>query len=943
MKGNIGEGGPLCRKAKNRNVFPLKTSSLPGPLVPRSCYPRAPQPPSVLGGGGGRGGESGEDEEASFSKRTGEGGMESWTHAADEDAEVQPPLGRTSPVDYSSGPELSEWVEERAARGPQGLLSLGKKPPTVERWARKGYVPVPEECSPAPPCNTERRGGGWDSSTSGTGIPRYDAKRDRHTRGLIQSEPFRQHHKGQSYAAEAQKAQTRRQRPRSYTNPTYAVAARAGPRAAHRKPAAHVGEDSYSDASTPREDSASDRCSVPSSSSRRMRSHAPGMVYGGSAGKKALMGLRRAQGHRVSASKPPTDRLPELPPLPAPVPPPPPPPPTRLPPVPPPNQQHASRQSAIPPFSDTEADCESLGENPPDSGPQSARQAQKVVQMRAAYRTAPTQAKRRQTAVTAAATAAMSQARRKPTPRRMKKEITINNSTTNNNYSTVNNYPASSGGEETLREIASITARLSQLEYDKELLSGQLSEEKKARHALSERLSSEIQKKLRSTKAASSRDREASSLRDENERLRERVNRAESKLALQEGGVHEKKRLQASLQQREALYRELSDLYEKQEKRLASYEEGTVKDKAAVRQQINSDHYRDRLAQEQKSRQAAEKRLAAAVAESAKLRQERDHVVAGTKSPPPRPRMAAELAAVQAERDRLAGELRERDRLMQRERQAAHATLAEFKRREAQRRAEVQEVAASAEVRGEELQKKLRQVEQTAERKEREASERRIAAERAQAAVRDAQAKEVEAREHLQRLERSNTEQARNRSEFEQKQAALHSELSSAREALDQERERGSTTLKQREAAWERERSQLLREMGHARMREQELAAEATGHSEHVHRLQRQLAEARGESSDAAGLSERLKAAEAGREDAKRQLAEMETKCARMKDELSDLRQNSQKDSIIEKLTQRATAAERLTETLRNTNQQLMARLRQAEESHDPPQPLRLE
>lgn len=75
-------------------------------------------------------------------------------------------------------------------------------------------------------------------------------------------------------------------------------------------------------------------------------------------------------------------------------------------------------------------------------------------------------------------------------------------------------------------------------------------------------------------------------------------------------------------------------------------------------------------------------------------------------------------------------------------------------------------------------------------------------------------------------------------------------------------------------------------------MREQELAAEATGHSEHVHRLQRQLAEARGESSDAAGLSEGLKAAEAGREEAKRKLAELEAKHAQLKEELNDLRQN---------------------------------------------------
>ena len=430
--------------------------------------------------------------------------------------------------------------------------------------------------------------------------------------------------------------------------------------------------------------------------------------------------------------------------------------------------------------------------------------------------------------------------------------ITINNNNTSKTYhQTIHNYLGCDKSETTVR--SKLLQKIESLEDEKTTLQESIDKERIQKQAMVERLNNEIQKKVKSTKQASSKDERVKELQTvvtntqvENERLRERCKQAETKADRFTSVDRERRRSTLALQQKEVLYHDLQSLLNKAEERLHQYELSGVEARSRSNSNLDKEHLRIRLQQEIKTRTQVEKKLEQQDLELSSLKQEnlrfsRQQTLTNKKHQVQEANGNAELVQCQKERELVFFELHELKEMYEADKQAWSKQVNNNARKEIHLSRKLEEREDTIRRGNEELHRKTDTLEAHTREQRRETGDAKLA---------------------IARLELELKSQVKIRNKFDIEKTKLEETISSMKEELNRYKKRNqevdkdiaaqqvdfTNELQQAEEAtrnkqlsWERNRSELIIQVNKMSIREQELVAEARMHLESHEQTKKQL------------------------------------------------------------------------------------------------------
>ena len=716
--------------------------------------------------------------------------------------------------------DLTKWVKDRRGRGSKGIMSLHSQAPELMEKGKKGYAGG-GALQPRP---RHRETLCWDSSTAGHAVPNYDSEQDRHCRSVVASQHYKQNAKRQMYAAEAHKAQRR------WGPGSAAAAGGGGVGAAAAEP-------------------------PPAGTAYGRRSH-----HAQAASSKALQLMRKKSVGGVAYQHPPTTGAAAVAAA---------------------HHHHHQREQV---GSTGDGHLPGVFPQPPAAAAAAAGgDSDADAEVESPTKAAPLPLTgRRESAFDPAAVRKATELytkdvrRKKPAggggnPRHARyPSLTRHSSVDHARMAAAAAGPqpthqAALLSADAAEEVLELRRRGERLEHEKRGLTEQLEGEQAKTAAITARLNNEIQKKVKSTKRASTKDGRvkelaaaAASLTAENVRLRERAKQVEAKAERWQAAEQERRRLGVVAQQKESMYRDLQELLASTEQRLAEYEMSGAEPRARA-SNLDKTHLRIRLQQEAKTRGLLEKRVSASEAELTKLRQEAQRDVRRRSSAPPPPAAAAAAAAAAGDGSTLAAQLvecqRARDRLLveaaeaaaafdaeRSQLQAANAQLARREQAAARRAAETEEEAQAV---AEGLARSKASLEQSRAESKREVGETRLAAARLEADLRAAKklgARAATDAEEAHSLRRSLVD---DKADMEKICSNLRAQAQRSEKEKAEAAEAAEVELRRRQLGWERDRSELMQQAAKLRMREQEMAAEASIQVDQTKQLRAQLEQIR--------------------------------------------------------------------------------------------------
>eukprot|EP01064_Diplonema_japonicum_P008626 TRINITY_DN1606_c0_g1_i2.p1 TRINITY_DN1606_c0_g1~~TRINITY_DN1606_c0_g1_i2.p1 ORF type:complete len:742 (+),score=195.89 TRINITY_DN1606_c0_g1_i2:36-2261(+) len=530
--------------------------------------------------------------------------------------------------------------------------------------------------------------------------------------------------------------------------------------------------------------------------------------------------------------------------------------------------------------------------------------------------------------------------KRKSHPRTAQNNIHINNSRT---YNTVNNFNTmkEAAVPHSSPELAELMYRIETLEEERTHLTEQLEAEQAHKAAINERLNKEIQKKVRSTKRAFSKEGKLkqfqttiAALQAENGKLRDRCKQTEVKADKFTSVEQERRRTASALQQKEHLFRDLQELLLKTEEKLFLYESDGVGPKNKF-SNLDKEHLKNRLQQEVKARALLEKKAEHAETELQKCNHElarlkrscsmgnstREVREATTKKGARD--LVAVLAQCERERDKAICELRDTCASYEVEKSHLTAINAERSRREQQLVKKLEQKDLLLEQWNAEYVKKANHLECETKQSKKEVGASKLAIARMETEMKYVQKEKEKSEAEARDLDSLRSHLNKEMATLEKKNLDLLScteHAQSKHESAIQALEEG---FRKKQISWERDRSELIQQVTKMGVREQELAAEARMHEdacEHAKAQVKALKECNvhndGQAKQAEALKEELTS-----------LARKHNALKAKYEKVVSDKALSQKDKIIESLTNKLSSNERQVAALRDTNAELLRRL----------------
>eukprot|EP01063_Lacrimia_lanifica_P029702 TRINITY_DN4585_c0_g1_i1.p1 TRINITY_DN4585_c0_g1~~TRINITY_DN4585_c0_g1_i1.p1 ORF type:complete len:927 (+),score=418.30 TRINITY_DN4585_c0_g1_i1:86-2782(+) len=864
-----------------------------------------------------------------------------------------------------AGGDLTNWVADRTAKGSKGIMSLHNHARDVQFAEKRGYVPVPMKKE------RPRQAGGWDTSTAAnaTGIPKYDALKDRHCRGIMSSAAYHRNSKKMQYAVEASKAQkkfghTAALNPLAAPDAAPDLPPRAGgaPAATHPYGAPAAGGRKM----WPLNSSvASKRALATLNQKKAKRDTALGALESGPSSHRTWDGSEQGgsgeQNARATSLPPPRGRA----------------------------EARDVRDAAAAPAAADASPSYPAGSGPPTHRGQLPPPGRKDLDF-APYDDKPSRA-RRPAHHKKAQSLPPPKHRGRYDPRRAAAdgiddvlrdvvdsagELAVGDGAsgaqtdgngniiihahhyhqkhTTKTYNThlVNHYGPPDAGS---------PVRGGGGEYDEaEALQSLLAAEKQRCAQLQERLNEEMQKKMKSNKRAGATTKQVKELQEnvknltsEVTRLRERCRAKETKADRFTAAETERRRITQAMQEKELLCRDLQDLLTRAERKLEDYEASGAEPRAKTTQ-LDKEHLRIRLQNEVKARQQLEKKVGVYEAELATLRV-MDGAAARSRSEPPPPRgrkavprqgrtvgrsrpkaddaeaaeaarmkeqhaaMTKELVAAQNAKERAVMQVAELRTALEAQKHDVAQQLRAAQRREEAAQKRVAEKEDLLSKNSQDFVKKTGEVDAT----KRDAAEAKLMVARMDAELKATRKELKRAADGASGADESCRRLADEKHELEKEVSQLRAQLDQSAKATKVGRQENEQELRKKQLAWERDRAELLQQNAKMRLREQELAAEARMHEDSAAQLKSQLTRAQSDSKRGAADAHKY-------EEASQQLGALQSKYATLKkqhDVLRDDRSLSQKDAIIEKLTMRLKEADETADMLRKTNANLMKRM----------------
>ena len=412
-------------------------------------------------------------------------------------------------------------------------------------------------------------------------------------------------------------------------------------------------------------------------------------------------------------------------------------------------------------------------------------------------------------------------------------------------------------------DVMELARRVERLEQEKHTLADLLHTEQAKSSLMTTRLNDEIQKKVKSSKRALTKDGKLkellaslNTLQVENQRLRERSKQTETKADRCNVAEKEKRRASVALQQKESMFRDLQELLAQAEAKLAEYENSGLEPKARTGN-LDREHLKIRLQQEAKSRASMEKRLFAAEMELDRVRKEAQRMARSNSSSAPMRRTSAahdgdttsvvhaQLQECQRERDRLLSDLSEATTRFERERQHLLSSQSQALRREHAAVRRLEEKEGLAKLSHDETTRRAATLEHEAKENKREVGETKLSMARLEAELRHQQKMADAVSEEKKDIQNREGSLKRSQEMLEAQVVELSRLVEQGKQEVERTASKGADELQRKQLCWERDRSELLQQNAKMRMRETELAAEASIHCDQTKQLRAQLSDVR--------------------------------------------------------------------------------------------------